>query len=961
MFLYQVAQDIISRKNELKNFCIVFPNKRTGVYFKKYFAQIVGKSSWAPDIYTIDSLIKGFVRHRNPDKHTSLFMLYDIFKKQFAGSDKDFYRLFTFDKFYTTGEIILKDFNELDNYLVEVRDIYQNIENFEKIDYNLSYLNDEQKAMLKEYWLNFSIEKSSEEKERFVELWNSLPKIYDKFTEELKEKRLAYNGLRNRELVELIKNNLLNFSSFDNYIFVGFNALNKSEKIFLGHIQKIGKAKFYWDYDNYYIKDPKQEAGLFLRENLKKLPNQFAKGYNNLLTNNKKIKLLGVPLEVGQAKALPTILQDLKIDFANTQDLEKTVIVIPDEQMLFPVLHSIPPEIEKVNVTIGFPFKDTILFALLENWLRLQNSYQLRKKYFYKDVLGIIKHPSISAKLKDLGKGIENHIETTNMVYILPDYLLNYRNSLLTLLFTPMQPNSKTEILTNLLNILFAIFDKSQDEITEEQNLLNEYIFQVYLEIKRLKEIIENTESIEFSTQLIIRLLNQVIYSIRIPFEGKTIDGLQITTLMETRNIDFENVIILSMNEGIVPEKSMPTSFISQTMRMAFDLPVVKFKDSIFAYFFYRIIQRAKNVTILYNSNSGSSNSNGELSRFVQQLQFETDLKIDEKLFGQKLVPTSTEPIVIEKNDEILTALNQYLVAENRKTKSFSASAVNTFIDCSLRFYFKYIAQIKEAKTIEEEISPITFGNILHNSIEKIYADRLKAKKSNFIDPTDIDKVKKLVPEYVMQAFKEEYNLQKEQEFQFEGANIIIREAIIRNIYNILKVDKKYAPFKVIDLEEKYGYSSELELDNDLKIRIFGIFDRVDEKDLQRRVIDYKTGSAKKDISKLGSLFNGETTRNKAIFQVLYYSLIMQQKFGNTDFKPGIYDIRSMTEADFSPDVSIGKQKLERQFLEENLKIFKQKLSEKMSDLFNPNIAFSQTENEDNCKYCAYKVLCNKG
>ncbi len=966
MFLQEVAHDIIKNQTNLQRFCLVFPNKRTGVYFKKYFAQIIGKSSWAPDIYTIENIIKKITHLKNPDKLSLLFELYEIFKNHFSRKNTDFFKDFTFDKFFATGEIILRDFNEIDNYLVNVKDLYQNIKNFENINFDFTYFSEEQKAVLKEFWQNFSIEKTSEEKKRFVELWNTLPNIYKDFSSKLLDKNMAYNGLRNRQLANKIKANNVNFDLYDKYdkfVFIGFNALNKAEKTLFTFLQKTGKAKFYWDYDNYYIADNKQEAGLFLRDNLINFPDNFKTIHSNLLDENKKINIIGVPLEVGQAKAIPSILKQQNISLLSNSDLEKTVIIIPDEEMLFPVLHSIPSEIETVNVTLGFPLKDTSLYALLKNWLQLQQSFQIRKKYYYKDVLGIINHPSISEKMKELSVLISKHIESSNMVYVMPKYLLSYKDNLLDLLFTPLSKDANTEFLTKLLNILFSIFDTKVNN--EEQNLDNEYIYQVYLKIKRLKEIIERTTSIDFNTNLIIRLLNQVINSIRIPFTGKTIDGLQVTTLMETRNLDFENVIILSMNEGIIPEKSNSSSFISQTMRMAFDMPVAKFKDSIFAYYFYSIIQRAKNITLLYNNASGSSNANGELSRFVQQLIYETNLNISHKQFNQKLIPVKNQKIEIQKNKQILDVLKNYFSSNKGSQKQFSASGINTFIDCSLKFYFKYIAQIKSSDVVEEEISPLTFGNILHNSIEKLYLDFLKQKKSSFIDKKDIFKMKKLVSQYVEQAFKEEFNLQKEQEFQFEGTNIIIREAISKNMQNILEIDKDYAPFKIVDLEEKYGYTAEIKIniaDNKTeKIGIRGIFDRVDEKDGIRRVIDYKTGATKKDFKSVEDLFTVSTYgRNRAIFQVLYYCLIMKQKFGNTDFKPGIYDIRNMVKDDFSSDIIFNKEVLEGFTMSQALDEFEILLTEKLEELFDIKTPFVQTENSKTCEYCDFSGICRK-
>lgn len=973
-FLYVVAEDINNNSGKFSNFCIVLPNKRTSTFFKKYFAEIQQKSVWAPNIFTIDDLLKKLSFGIKSQEKTSLLVdLYSIADEVFKKSENsDYFSHYTFDRFFGVGEIILNDFNDIDNYLLNAKDIFRNIQNLEEIDLIYNYLSDEHKQILKEFWLSFSPEQRSEEKQKFLLLWEKLPEIYEKFTTGLLAKKCSYGGLRNREITRLIDDNKLNTNHYDKYLFVGFNALNKAEKKLFTHLKNIDKAIFYWDYDNYYVTDNKQEAGFFMRDNLKAYTNRLPQKKDLLKTIEKDIKVIGVPLNVGQAKALSTIFSELK-----KQDeffYNNTAIILADEHLLFPVLHSLPPEIPNINITMGYPLKETTLYGFLVDYLQIQSKISQKNdtqiKFYYKDVVKILKHPEIWTITKEISANIIKDIESKNRIYLKPQYFTDYKNELLSLIFSTVNAseNPVMLLLNNILNLLFVLFTKN--ESTTAKPIENEYIYLVYTEIKKLKDTIQtNSEKVDFSLNISIKLLKQILSSVRIPFEGKHSEGLQIMGLMETRNLDFKNVIILSVNEGVLPDTGRKPSFISENLRVAFGLPVIKFQDSIFAYFFYRILQRAENVYMLYNSIIG--NNSGEISRFIQQLKFESSLTIEEKQFKQKLKPSTVTPIEISKNQQVLSTLNSYFAETNLQKKFFSASALNTYIDCSLKFYFKYVAFLKAKTEVAEEITPVTFGNILHYAIEKIYSDFLERKQNKLIEKSDFVALNSMVEEHTEKSFRNFYNISEKSNFEFEGTNIVVKEVVIINLKNILKIDALYAPFEIIDLEQEHGYNAEIEVsinEKPEKISLWGIFDRIDCKDGYYRIIDYKTGSAEKSFSSIESLFDAKNAaRQTAIFQMFYYSYILTQKLDNYKNKcfPGIYNLREMNSDNFSPDLIYKPDRdnvlnVNSKVISDLLPEFEEYLSLLISNIFNPDLKFVQTENQNNCKYCDFSEICNR-
>jgi CRISPR/Cas system-associated exonuclease Cas4 (RecB family) len=951
-FLFETAQEILRKyKPDIQSYCFVFPNKRTKFFFRKYYAQLYGVSHKAPDMKEIKSLVDEYTGLRDEDNLKLIFDLYKTFKE----INPDFIN--DFDSFYKLGEIILSDFNEIDNWLINPNQIFQNINDLKEIDIKFSWLTDEHREILKTFWKSFTPEKYSVEQEMFIRLWNILPSVYKNFTDKLLKEGAVYFGLKYRRLFENLNSEKINSSKYKKYLFIGFNALNHAEIELFKYFGIKNQAEFYWDTDVYYQKDKKQEAGDFLRHNFKylnindtNLPDNFSK--------NKSVNLIGVPLNVGQVKILPYIFDNFDI----LKD-ENTAIVLADENLLFPALGSLPDDINTINVTMGYPFKLTPLFSLIRQYfnIHIQAKNIAKTGFYHKNVTDIIRNPFVKEFEPELCERIISEIETNSIVYVKSQYLIEQKSKLFTYLFTQIpEKESVYSVLTNVLNILFLLFDKEKNDGVLIQSIENEYIHRAYIKIKQFREVIRNNDiqiGLKQSSELLIRILKQE----QIPFEGEAVEGLQLMGVLESRNIDFKNVIILGMNEGKFPSVSKSPSFISQSVRYAFGMPMIKYQDSVYAYLFYRLIQRAENITFVYNTIVNEKNS-GEISRFIQQLKFETEFEINEFQFNQNLNLKKKNEIIIEKTEHIINKLNKYIVKPNLDYKKFSPAGLSTYIDCPLQFYFKYIADLKETKSVEEAFSAAELGTILHNTLDAVYETILINNENKLIEKEEIKSLITKIDDFVETEFKNKYKISK-----LDGSQIIIKNVIKNYVQSVLKRDEFYAPFYIVSKEDD-KYFAEIDIDlkeNPFKIGISGIIDRVDLKDGIYRIVDYKTGKVQNTFNGINSLFDKEKKdRSKHVLQILIYTVIFRNRnlHKNIKIKPALFYVRTMNTPEYSETVKLKENRQTVEINEENINIFEEQLISEIKllieEIFNEDIPFTQTNNKETCNYCSYKEIC---
>ncbi len=956
-FLYETADNIIKNNSEsIHDCCLVFPNKRTKYYFRKYFAQIIGKTSRPPKMIEIGKLIREITGFEDAEKLNLIFELFKIFKK--------FNSNYSFDSFYRIGEIILSDFNEIDAWLVDPQQIYRNIKNLKEIDSHFDWLTEEQKELLSNFWKNFLTEKSSKEKEIFIGLWNLLPDVYAAFTKYLISQKIGYTGLIYRVLSEMIDSDNVKINKCQRIFFIGFNALNKAELKFFRYFEKQRIAEFFWDGDEYYMSDKKQEAGDFLRKNINDLrikPADFPKNF----TKNKHFNIIGTSLNLNQAKLLHSIIK--KDDEKYGDD---TAVVTADESMLFPILSALPETIEKINVTMGYSFKFTPLYNFIIKFFKLHLFFEKHKhkSFYFKDVLNILKHPYVKDYNSKISEEITTIINDEKLIYLLPEKLLKSEDKLMKLIFSVSKNEGNTQyLLNNLLNILFIFFDKNKLESEEESNSLkNEYIFRAYKKIKRFREILnENNEKL--SLKLTYEILTQILKSDSIPFEGESNEGLQVMGLMESRNLDFKNIIILGVNEGNLPKISRAPTFISQNLRFAFDLPLIKHQDAVFAYFFYRLLQRAENVTLIYNDLVSDSNS-GEMSRFILQLLYESNFEIVHTHFNDEIFIQSRQFIEIQKNHAVSERLNRFIYNDsgNSENKAFSASALNTYLTCSLKFYYKYVAGMKEVEKSDDEFTPAEFGSIMHTALELIYKDLTFENNDKIITESNINAIASEIENYVLKAFKQHFITNKS--YSPEGIQIIIKNVLTNYVKTVLSYDKKYTPFKIVSLEKEKAYNTLLNVkinNKNCKVKLFGIIDRIDKKGDVFRIIDYKSGNKPKGNFSIENLFNKEIkNKNPNAFQALFYTLIVSnmKEFSGLKLRPSLYYARSMNRFDFSDmpiiNEAFGKLALDENVTEMVLPDFKEKLTDLIEEIFDINHTFKMTGNTKNCEYCEFNKIC---
>ncbi len=961
-FLHEVAKDIIKRYGtDYERLAFIFPNKRASLFFKKYLGKLLGRNIWAPSFFTISQVIDRYTKVQTPNQLTLLFYLYESFReiKKSRGKWDDNY---TFDKFSTLGEILLKDFNDVDNYLVDPKSIFSNIKDLAEIEHQFFFLSEEEQEILRRYWSNFTVDKLSDEKERFLELWEDVPLIYNDFVNRLEKDGLAFSGMKYRKMAALLDEGTLQLTKYDKFVMVGFSALNAVERKFFKYLDTHQMAEFYWDDDKYYIDYPQQEAGLFLRKNRIAYSKSTKLDVPKNLLNEKKINIVGVPLFAAQAKLIPRLLELSGI--GSEQLNEETAIVLADEHLLFPVLQSLPENVEKLNITMGFPLKETSLFALLEKVINLHAlSANRGGAYHHKSVLGILRHPMLMELEQERCEELISSIIENNLSFVPPEHVFTSDESVFSTVFAPL--NSPNDFLDRLLNLLHLLFSQNQQkEQGQMERIENEYIYHAYLSLQQIKEVLIKHAGV-YSFNFLVNILRKTLSEVKIPFTGEPLQGLQVMGVLETRNIDFKNVVVLCMNEGIWPSQGRAPSFISESLRQAFQLPVSSQQDAIYAYLFYRLIQRAENITFVYN-NLAEGAHNGEMSRLLLQLMYETELPISQYQFAQELSPSTSQPIRVKKNAYILDKLKHYTA--NAGASGLTPSAINTYIDCQLKFYFKYVAGIHEKDEVQEDVDAALLGTLMHATLEILYTEEILKKGRKDIQKNDFKLFREKLLFYVEQAFADTFKTDKKKPFKYRNEQLVMKEVVKSLSEIVLRIDEKLGSFELVSLEEKDAFISVVEVsanDTMYPVRIKGIIDRVDRFNGTVRVLDYKTGKADKHFADWDSVFSREVNeRRKAVLQTFIYGMLFTDNVNAPLVFPGVYDVRSMTDANFSPHLAFGSGKNKTLIDESNfssfLNEFKTRLKETLTELYNGAVDFNQTENLKHCSLCPYNAICSR-
>ena len=944
-FLEYVAEDIIGKYGtDLSRIAVVFPNKRAALFLNEHLARIAGQPVWSPAYITISDL---FRQHTDLKPADPIKLICDIHKSftKCTGIDE------TLDHFYGWGQLLLADFDDIDKNMADADSIFCNLKDIHELD-DISYLDDEQKEMLKRFFANFSDDIESELKKRFLSLWSHFGDIYHDYNRRLTEQGIGYEGAIYRKVASEETLHL----KYDKYLFVGFNLIQKVERVLFSRLMKEGKAKFYWDFDEYYMPTARAQQSASVPNNtasfaayLTDFPNELDNTNRDIYANMrrpKRIRFISSPTENAQARFASNWL----LENDRYKAGRKTAVVMCDESILLPIMHSLPPEADKVNITSGFPLAMTPVASLVMLLFDLY-TLGLRKK-------GTAFNPHYLKKL--MAHPYARHLQEVHLkgVHSKGVHL------------SQVHQEGSAALLQHIATLVKQVGIATKQE---GDALTQESVFRMFTILNRLAALADSGDLLVDNTTL-RRLVSQLVGAASIPFHGEPVVGVQIMGVLETRNIDFDNVLLLSCNEGNMPKGVNDSSFIPYSIRKAHGLTTIDNKVAIYSYYFHRLLQRAGDITIAYN-NSTDNGHTGEMSRFMLQLLVESGQKIDHYSLTAKNQPSPLMPKAIEKDEAAIGKLEEM--------SKLSPSAINTYIRCKLAFYYQYIAHIKEPDSDPETIDNRMFGNIFHRAAYLIYKDI--TDHSPVIEKAHIQAYlsnRKLLASVVDRAFEEEECKTN------NGLQIINREVIIEYITKLLKIDQQLCPFSILAMEEEAKVYTQLSFTipsggalkggalvssaptKQYNLTIGGIIDRLDavtDKQTGKRrirVVDYKTGnkpsSAIKSIEEVFDPKNIASKHSNYFLQAILYSLIVSRSkewnAANDAVSPALLFIKQAATNDYDPTLCIDKHPISDVTVYEEE--FLTKLKETVADMYSPDAAFTPTDDRKKCELCPYRMLC---
>lgn len=959
-YLKTVAEDLYRKYGAqgggLADVTVVFPNRRARLFFDDWLSACSSAPVWSPQYTTIEELFQSQSDLRPADRIELVTLLYRIYKEELHTDE-------SLDSFWSWGELMLADFDDVDRNLAPAGQLFSLLREQRELT-DTSFLTDEQRKALEQFFGEMKNAQPTQLREHYQTVWSVLGNIYEKFTKLLADKGIGYNGMIQRHVINNLDTARLNARR---YAFVGFNSLDGAEKALFRAIQGTGKALFYWDYDPAYTESSLlHEAGRFLRDNLKEFPNELPRNQFEGM-HKARLTIVEASTDNAQARFIPQWLESLQTEKAG----KETAIVLADENLLQPVLHSIPQErIGSVNITMGYRLSETSLYSLVTALIDMQRLAARNKgKLSIQSLSRVLSNPMTAALSPDAARILDDLRKTRRMF---PDTTALTGSKELAVLFSPATDNlSLLQYLLSVLKALVPVIRERADD-TLFQPLNQESLYRIYTQINRLYSLAE-AGSLDITDDTLCRLIRSVLSTTTVPFHGEPAVGMQIMGLIETRNLDFRNVLLLSAQEGTLPKSGQNASFIPYNIRVAFGLTTMQDKSAVSSYNFHHLLQRAENVTMVYNGNADAPGiGKGQISRYLLQL-IVSGADIQRITLKPDRSDTAISPIAIQKTPSVLEELcRQY---DTSDPKSYlSPSALNKYMSCKLQFYLTQIAGLRKPDDTDTEIDHAMFGTLFHKSAELTYnhlaslapdrtisADGIKALLSS---PSQLEA-------FVEQAFREDYFGGKQvSRPDYSGTQAINFEVILKYLCQILRMDMElYAPFQYIGSESK-GYEHYIDVPHPLQpgstfqVRLKGIIDRMDLKDGILRIVDYKTGKDKGTPASVDDLFPPTEIkkRKKEAFQIMYYAYIMsmQPQFSRYRLAPTLLYTR--TSSKHTKDniyYKIGHDTL-TDFNTQCARDFEESLKKVISELFNPDITFAPTYDKEACRNCDFKTLCGR-
>lgn len=947
-FLKLVVEHIhLHYKDSVESLCIVLPSKRGSVFLKDHFKEVFQQTMWLPAIKSAEEFIEELSGLKQADEIDLIALLYESYLKCLPTEPEPF------DKFSKWGHLMLQDFNEIDRYLIDSDQIYENLKDIKEIE-------------------NWSLGETdlTQTQQNYLAFMASIGNIYKHYSQTLLQFGIGYQGLIYREASKKFKESK-SIESYSKILFCGFNALNAAETIIYQYLQKTGKAELLWDIDKYYYSNTVQEAGLFLRRNTESFPQKELNFVGEHFKNKKTINITAVAGQMGQAQLVHDELMKL---MAQDIPMSKVAVVLANEKLLWPVLKLLPKEIEHVNITMEYPIRYTQAYSFMDLLFAIQVNFQNNTKgssaIYFKEFISVIQHPFFGVLLKSMDADVSihkiiDHINQNNFVFISQKFIQQTffgKPDVILTLFKPW-PSSQAgnSILVQLIEqIRDHYIGLFQSHIT---HLELEYLEVLMRSFNRINEVL-NTYSYYNEVRSYRQLYTQTVGSATVPFIGEPLRGLQIMGVLETRTLDFEYLIMVGVNEGVLPSGKTVNSFLPNDLKRVFGLPLYFEKDAIYAYHFYRLLQRAKFIDLIYDSETDEMGK-GEKSRFVSQLQFELKQYYPEHQITERVAvsvsPTYVEDaIVIEKNNETLSRIFSKAIS-NDKFGGLSPSALISFKECSLKYYYRYGAGLKELKEVEESAEANTFGSILHLALENLY----KPLINKVLAEEDLLKLLTISDKFVEAAFAESFpdttQVVGKNYLQIEVLKVYVKRLIELDKNHVKKLAKENKHLTILFLEQEWGSPLEVQINGTQHtVYVKGKIDRIDKFGDQIRVIDYKNSIKDNDnfnFKNFEDLFE-DAECNKQ-FQLFSYVWLLSKNRPDylLNAVPGIIPFKKfLKEPKIIKDVNKQNLKFDSLLMSQ----FEEHLVSFISTIFDRSKPFLQTEDLKICEYCGYNSICNR-
>lgn len=911
-FIREVLQNLKNSSKHLSEITFVLPSKRAGAYLLKELSAISQENLFAPNVLSIEEFTEEISGLKAIDNTISLFEFYEAYKKLTSEEERE-----DFETFISWAQSLIHDFNEIDRYLINYQSFFNYLSGIQDIQH--WYLQEEKTDLIK----------------RYLAFWKKLPELYEALRDRLLEKEQAYQGLIYRRAAENISDYATRNSS--THVFIGFNALNAAEQLIIQDLLEKGNTRVFWDLDKSFYEDQTHGASLFLRKYLKEWDYYKEHPYENFtdhFSKEKNVKLIGVPKNIGQAKYLGEILNDL-----NFEDLENTAVVLGEEELLLPVLNSLPPKISELNITMGFPVKNAPINSFFESLFQLH--VNLTSGFYYKDVIQILNHPTIQPVLGKSSEDLTAKIHNDNLVYLSYNQILSSFPKELSSLISACFADKKNSVakFISALHELVQILKKHLKE--EEDKLGLEFLYHFHILFNKLENLNSQYSHLN-SIKALHGFYRELVSTQTLDFQGRPFKGLQLMGMLESRALDFETVIITSLNEGVLPAGKSNNSFIPYDLKQEYHLPTFKEKDAVYTYHFYRLLQRAKNVYLLYNTESEGLNS-GEKSRFITQLEVENlpQHHLEKILINPKVPVQNTELKQVKKTPEIVERLKQLAAS------GFSPSALTTYIRNPLDFYVQYVLGVRDQEEVEETVAFNTLGTVVHNCLEKLY----KPLEGKLVTEKMILSFLDQVEEQISSEFSESYSKAPLD----QGKNLLIFEVAKRYLQNFLKFElQRLRSGKEIKIEQiETDLKKQISIEGlDFPVFLRGKVDRYESLNGLPNIIDYKTGRVEAhhlNLSEWDEITKDYDKYSKS-FQVLTYtSLLALAKDLKFPAEAGILSFKNLKSGFLKFEKKDpGSRKKDSMITEETLSLFQKELKRLIFEICDPEVPFIEKEIKSN-------------